>query len=114
MPMCVVFFKLASDQVSDRSYPQNQNTGGNSKTRKQENMNAPRIILDRTFECGLDGFDYKSIVCEIMDTKYGPIAFTMHDVRLQHKCAYSIGEEVEMTEGEISDAQKILDRIRLK
>ncbi len=76
----------------------------------------PRIILDRTFERDLGGFDYKSIVCEIMDTKWGPIAFTMHGVCLSNgvefRWVHEMGDEITMTDSEILDAQKILDRIK--
>ncbi len=77
----------------------------------------PRIILDRAFERQIGGFDHRTIECEIMDTKFGPIAYARKGVWLSNAaanshCVIEAGTEVEMTDGEILDAQKILDRVK--
>jgi hypothetical protein len=73
----------------------------------------PKIILDRSFEQELGGFEHKAIECEIMDSRFGPIAYTRYTIWLSpYKRAYRAGDEVEMTEGEIADAQTILDRVK--
>ena len=76
-----------------------------------------RIILSRTFERDMGGFDHREIPCKLIDTpKWGPLAYAMNNVVVftgfeKMKVVIEAHDEVELTEGELSDARKILARI---